>query len=322
MIYNYIIIGAGLSGLTTAKILTENQTDNQNKDILVLDKSRGVGGRMATRRTLETKFDHGAQFYRLTEDSKAFHDEWLAEGLSHKWFENEKGEHWSALHGMTALPKFIAKNLSVELEKEISDIQFENDHWVIKSLKGEKWQTENLILSAPLPQTLKLIKTITTAKLVNLETLNQLEQIAYTKALIALITIENEFSISDSGHCEFTNSDFFSITDMQKKGISPIAAFTITMSAEFSEIHFEANENATLDLIQQKLKENFPLLKIKNAELKKWRYCMPLQRHTHYFEEIAPRLFLIGDSFGGSSLLGAIRSGYALAQFILKRNLT
>ncbi len=52
-----LILGAGMTGLSAA---TELQ--RAGRRVLVLDKGRSVGGRMATRRMGEAVFDHGAQF--------------------------------------------------------------------------------------------------------------------------------------------------------------------------------------------------------------------------------------------------------------------
>ena len=49
------IIGAGLSGLTAAHDLKEHA------NVTLYEKSRGVGGRLATRRAEPFSFDHGAQ---------------------------------------------------------------------------------------------------------------------------------------------------------------------------------------------------------------------------------------------------------------------
>ena len=47
------IIGAGISGLTLANRL------NSTFEVVVLEKSRGIGGRMATRQAEPFAFDHG-----------------------------------------------------------------------------------------------------------------------------------------------------------------------------------------------------------------------------------------------------------------------
>jgi predicted NAD/FAD-dependent oxidoreductase len=60
------IIGAGIAGLTLATLLNQNQPDI---DVVHFEKSRGVGGRMATRYTATHSFDHGAQFFTLRTNS-------------------------------------------------------------------------------------------------------------------------------------------------------------------------------------------------------------------------------------------------------------
>ncbi|MEM6905266.1 MAG: FAD-dependent oxidoreductase, partial [Pseudomonadota bacterium] len=53
-----LIIGAGMAGLACARALTD-----AGHRVTVLDKGRGVGGRLATRRTEDGwQFDHGAQY--------------------------------------------------------------------------------------------------------------------------------------------------------------------------------------------------------------------------------------------------------------------
>ena len=73
------IIGAGLAGLTLARRLRGFAS------VTVLEKSRGLGGRMATRRSDNFEFDHGAQFF--TARSTAFRDFIKAELASNSFME-------------------------------------------------------------------------------------------------------------------------------------------------------------------------------------------------------------------------------------------
>ena len=52
-----LVIGAGIAGLTAAAELQRG-----GRRVLLLDKGRGVGGRLASRRIDGATFDHGAQF--------------------------------------------------------------------------------------------------------------------------------------------------------------------------------------------------------------------------------------------------------------------
>jgi predicted NAD/FAD-dependent oxidoreductase len=52
-----VVIGAGLSGLTAAQ-----QLHQAGFRVVVVDKSRGLGGRLATRRIRATAIDHGCRY--------------------------------------------------------------------------------------------------------------------------------------------------------------------------------------------------------------------------------------------------------------------
>ena len=60
--YDVLILGAGLAGLSCARRLQD-----AGKKVLVLEKARGLGGRMACRRTEKGAWDHGAQYFTATD---------------------------------------------------------------------------------------------------------------------------------------------------------------------------------------------------------------------------------------------------------------
>ena len=53
-----IVVGAGISGCVCAWRLAR-----AGHEVTLLEKGRGVGGRMATRRMEGARIDHGAQFF-------------------------------------------------------------------------------------------------------------------------------------------------------------------------------------------------------------------------------------------------------------------
>jgi len=141
-----------MSGLLAARRLVDD-----GADVIVIDKGRGVGGRMATRRHAGGTFDHGAQF--LTVRSEAFSalvDEWLEHGVAKLWshgFSDGRtgdgslltgsdgvgGKHMPARDGhpryrgnpgMTEITKYIAssgKTLDVRLGVKATAIRGEAD---------------------------------------------------------------------------------------------------------------------------------------------------------------------------------------------------
>lgn len=52
-----VVVGAGIAGLMAAQSLS-----NSGHDVVVVDKGRSPGGRLATRRINDATLDHGAQF--------------------------------------------------------------------------------------------------------------------------------------------------------------------------------------------------------------------------------------------------------------------
>ncbi len=74
-----IIIGAGLAGLIAAYTLTQRGFNCE-----VLEKSRALGGRMATRRHQDTSFDHGAQYFtvKTTAFADFLHEVGVTEAMS------------------------------------------------------------------------------------------------------------------------------------------------------------------------------------------------------------------------------------------------
>ena len=79
-----VVIGAGISGCVCAYLLSK-----AGHKVTLIEKGRGVGGRMSTRRMNGARIDHGAQFFTVR-DSRM-------EKLLELW----KQEEW-LFHGMTA----------------------------------------------------------------------------------------------------------------------------------------------------------------------------------------------------------------------------
>ncbi len=75
------IVGAGLSGLACARTLQD-----AGFRVQVFDKSRGVGGRLATRRTDHGSFDHGAQYFTARDPRfRKRVEQWVAQGIAAPW---------------------------------------------------------------------------------------------------------------------------------------------------------------------------------------------------------------------------------------------
>jgi predicted NAD/FAD-dependent oxidoreductase len=162
------IVGAGMSGAILAQKLSKISR------VTIFDKSRGIGGRMATRRFEDFRFDHGAQFF--TAKSKEFQEfctDTLKENIIDVWngkfceITNNKitkklepglNEYFVAKPQMNSLCKYLVQGLDPLLEKKIDKINFENNKWSLGTPEGENFNDfDYLILAIPSHQALDLL---------------------------------------------------------------------------------------------------------------------------------------------------------------------
>ena len=120
--FDAIVIGAGISGLAAATELARAGCKT-----IILEKSRGIGGRMATRRVGAAVCDHGAQFFTVrTRAFAATVTEAEAAGAVRTWCDGfsraeapegplepagDGHARWCGSRGMTDLPKRMAAAL-------------------------------------------------------------------------------------------------------------------------------------------------------------------------------------------------------------------
>ena len=309
------IIGAGISGLTLAKLLTGygDQNSGLNFQITVFEKSKSVGGRIATRRTDEARFDHGAQFYSLKHEITQLHEFFVARGIVKHWFEQNGVARFCAPGGLNQ----IAKELKADLLSREVTFAFDER---IEDLRSEKLKAFDIVvLTPPLPQSLDiLIKS-------GMAYPKAWDQFLYAKACVGLYECENSLQSlplhgyldqRDSSHLE--EFGIFSISDQKAKNVSAKLAYTVVMDPQFSEMHFEKQDSEILMLISEavtRFDSKFcPELHL--TQLKKWRYSHPTQSLPEAYARLSPKVYLAGDAFGSASIAGAVNSAQALASAI------
>src|SRR3990170_2758785 len=137
-----VVVGAGISGLLAAR---ELQTAGWR--VVVLDKGRGVGGRMATRRVRDGTFDHGAQFFTVrAERFGRLVEEWLESGVVEEWSrgfadaegrQNEDGHpRYRGSEGMISIPKHLARGLDVRTGERVVEVNIRDGAWEARTGSG------------------------------------------------------------------------------------------------------------------------------------------------------------------------------------------
>lgn len=164
------VIGAGLSGLVVARQL---QTI---ADVTVFEKSRGAGGRMATRYAGDFEFDHGAQFFTArTAAFQAFLRPLIEEGVVADWpaqfaefdrsnmtttrsWSNEY-PHYVGVPRMNSIGKALSAGLNITFDTMITEITRSSDGWTLSDHAGTQSEPFDwLVLALPSAQTATLAK--------------------------------------------------------------------------------------------------------------------------------------------------------------------
>lgn len=300
-VYDLIIVGAGLTGLNLAQSLLKS---NPAKKILILEKSKSCGGRMATRRIDDLKYDHGAQFIKRAAESEAWIQVWTREQVA-RTFPSTSVNAVCGKSGITQLAKVLARDLNITYNYCASILNQRDGVWRISDDEGLEFKSKTVALTSPLPQTLEILNRS------NCIFDPRLADIKYSPAVVLLIEGEADFD-SDLTYSEDLGSDLFSICAQHKKGNADKPAWTVVMSGAWSRTNFERSDETILESAVDVLKKRFPHLQIKTSYLKKWKYCRAETHWPSYFNSPQDGLYLAGDAFGGASLLGALRSSEAV----------
>ncbi|MCC6006283.1 MAG: NAD(P)-binding protein [Rhodobacteraceae bacterium] len=151
-----VVVGAGMAGITCARLLAR-----AGMTPLVLDKGRGIGGRMATRRVVlpdgPVQFDHGAQYLTARDpDFAALLERCASEGSAAQWAAAKGNRRWVGMPGMSGLVRGMAAGIEVRQRCEIRALRREKGRWLLEDEDGTS-EAVIVVLAIPAPQAHRLI---------------------------------------------------------------------------------------------------------------------------------------------------------------------
>lgn len=306
-----------MTGLTAARKLTK-----QGHTVTILDKGRGVGGRMATRRIDQSRVDHGSQYFTVQSPRfQTFVEELLREGIAGIWPVTDSVDaplHYVGDNGMSAIAKYMAQSLNVITGERVIRIEKitrpSGNGWQAISESGATFEADNLLITIPAPQALTLLHDSSIgADEVNLAAL---EAIRYSSCITVMAVLNRPSNIPPPGAIRPKESPIAWVADNHQKGISPNqTAITIQAGTAFSETHFDDDLMAVGQTLLNQLPDLIPLADVLTYQVHRWRYSLAEVRHPEPFlaaNTPVPLLFG-GDGFGSGKIEGAFLSGLALA---------
>lgn len=315
-----IVIGAGMAGLTAASLLQES---NQWQ-VTVLDKGRGVGGRMATRRLGEGgKADHGAQYFSTkSPDFIRWNNGWKTLSISSHWFDlpGSSGAMYPRFigtKGMSGIPKFMAESLDVQTQQRVISIQKKENTWILDTENGAQFEADAVLCTIPAPQAYDLIQNSPIS--LHEETKKILQEIHYDPCFAVMAVLDRPSAIPSPGGMKIEDSPIGWISDNFLKGISEIPTLTIHATAAFSQENLERDQNEVKALLLDAAAPWLVGRNIEESSIHRWRYSLASQRYAaSFFVADDTHSFLFGgDGFGDGNVEGAFLSGKRMAEYLV-----
>lgn len=322
---HFAIIGAGLSGVSLAERLS-----TAGHQVTIFEKSRGLGGRLATRRREGWQADHGAQYFTARDAGfKKAVQQWQSAGWVAPWsvtpytLQNHEitpspddQTRWVGVSTMNAMVHGLSNGLDVNRGVRVGRVERVNQQWLLSDDQNQLLgEFDALIISAPQPQAAELIpKTSTLAMPVNESTMSPTWSVAI--AFKAPTTIKPDAVFVKNEAISWLARD-----SSKPSRATHYETWMVHFSSTFTEQHLDESKEALYQQALNQLKrlnESQPLPEVHDYFAHRWLYARSAQNERINTQWSADeQLGLVGDWTVGGRLENAWLSAKTLADEIL-----
>ncbi|MFN3360459.1 MAG: NAD(P)/FAD-dependent oxidoreductase [Pseudanabaenaceae cyanobacterium] len=326
-----VIVGAGIAGLACGRRLKQ-----AGINAIILEKSAGVGGRVATRRAQGTWLDHGLPYVQTGTDPR--YNQWvqslLQRGILQTWTDrrfllsvhglaNQQEDRplLAAPQGITAIAKDLAQDQTVHLQTKVAEIKIANDRWQLLTDKGE-FSADILVMTPPAPKTYDLLAY---ALSFHPEVLKSLEVVKYHSTMTLLCGYHSQRSLPRDWEVLICRDHpiiqtlYFNST---KQDQPPYASIVVHSTEDFALHHYSTGDlgrvgEIMLEAIGQLLTSQ--IAKPDWWQVHRWRYSrvkQPLELPSLASYRPLP-LFFAADWLAGDGIESAFIAGIDAAEEIL-----
>ncbi len=342
-----IVIGAGIAGLCAAREVVA-----AGLHVLVLDKSRGIGGRMATRRVGAAVCDHGAQFFTVRDAefadlvsaaaTAATVTNWcdgFAQAAADGSLAPAGDGHarWRGTRGMTDLAKWLAAGLAAPAGPGRCEIRTGVHVTAVEAVQGsvrvtagdagaEPLVARGAIMTAPVPQALDLMAAggmLGAGGVVAADVRERLAAVVYDPCFALMLVLDRPSRVPPPGGIQFApgGGPIAWLADNFQKGISPVPALTVHATGEFSRRHFDAPPDDVARLLLDAARpwiDGDPAATVVERSLHRWKFALPTTLLPDALVVVAerPPVACCGDAFAGPRVEGAAASGRAAGRWL------
>jgi renalase len=312
------IIGSGMAGLICAA-----QLKKHGFRPTIFEKSRGLGGRLATRRLSDgIAFDHGAQY--ITARSAAFRmmvEARLETGSAHRWrpkrFDDASvaGNWIVGTPAMNALVKPLAEGVGIRFATEVVTVDREDKLWRLRTRAddiGE--QFDFVVSSAPAPQASRLFNS-------ERQIADALESVSVAPCWTLMLVFQTS---ADPGF-DVWQSDAEDLIWVSRDSSKPCRSaakdtWVVHAGPSWSQRHLELGRIQVAEMMIKMLSRTFGsrLPKIESAVSHRWRYARTISTlGKPYLCTEDHTVFVGGDWCLGARVECAFESGQAMASALI-----
>ena len=320
------LVGAGLSGLICARTLKDH-----GFDVTVFEKSRGPGGRAATRR-LDSglSFDHGAQYFTVRDPHLARSVEaWIQRGIVEEWAgrivtidlgaeprpKADQPVRYVGVPGMSTIARHLAKDSRLRLETEIARLDRDENGWRLTDAVGKTHDPfEYVVMSPPAPQAAVLLQGHA------LEA--EVRAVAMTPCWAVMAAFGRPVEVPWDGAFVHGSPLAWVARNSSKPGRETSAdCWVLHGSPEWSTDHRDADSReVTESLLVEFAKISLgPLPATVHRDSRRWLFSAmagSIDRQALFDRDSG--LAVCGDWLAGGRVEGAFRSGVAAAGYLLR----
>ena len=320
------IIGTGLAGLAAAQAL-----EAAGQAVQLFDKSRGSGGRMASKRSEAGSLDLGAQYF--TARDRRFVEalqQWQARGWVAEWspqlYQSREGRlspspdeqsRWVGMPRMSALSRALLGALPVQFGCRISEVFHGERHWQLLDTEGNSHGPfSHVIIATPAPQATALLAAAPqlAAAAANVR-MEPVWAVALGFASPLATRVEGCF-VQDSA------IDWLARQSSKPGRSGPLDCWVLHASSAWSRQHLDLPKEEVIERLQGAFAEllDCPLPEAPAFSLAhRWLYARPAQHHEWgALADTDLGLFVCGDWCLSGRVEGAWLSGQEAARRLLE----
>lgn len=325
------VVGAGIGGIAAARTLRDH-----GLNVTVFEKSRGVGGRVATRRVGELAFDHGAQYFTARDRRfSRYVQSWMQQRLVEPWLGRiiewkSDGRHeeklgtprYVASPSMNALAKHLSADLDVQTGTHVAEMKRRDGVWTLTDLNGrDLGEFDAVLVNCPPQQALTLLADQT-------DLCREVETVHMNPCWSLMVATEGLSDTDFDGAFVGEGPISWIAHDGAKPGRSEpgnVTTWTVHATSNWSEQHLDADpavvKQELLAAFQRLFGSDHPVNTIEpvHCDAHLWRFAIPdnaLPEECLWDADAA--VGVCGDWCGPARIEGAFLSGISLAGTLLR----